>query len=187
MKMPEKVESDILTLRKVHPSDLEAIREYRTEFLQNGDSMDGCSNLRRFENMEQWYDWICKAEHPETCPPGWVPDTQFVSVRPSDGQIVGMLDIRHELNEACLKLFGNIGYSIRASERHKGYATEQLRLAKEVCRRMGMTKILVSCHKENTASAKTILHNGGVLENEVVDERNGEILQRYWIDLSQQF
>ena len=183
----EKVESDILTLRKVLPADLDAIGEYRAEFLEHGDSMDGCSNLRRFEDMSQWYDWIRKAERPETCPPNWVPDTQFVGVRRSDRRIVGMLDIRQKLNEACLNFYGNIGYSVRASERRKGYATGQLRLAKEICRSMGLTRILISCHRENTASARTILHNGGLLENEIVDPRNGEVLQRYWIDLSESF
>lgn len=181
--MLEKAKSEILTLRKVHRSDLDAIREYREEFLSNGDSMDGCSNLRRFENMDEWYDWIQKAEHRETCPSHWVPDSQFISVRNSDGRIIGMLDIRHELNEACLNLFGNIGYSIRKSERRKGYAVLQLHLAKEICRSVGLDRILISCHKTNIASQKTILRNGGVLENEVVDERNGEILQRYWISL----
>ena len=53
--MIEKVESKILTLRKVHPSDLDAVREYREEFLEKGGTMDGCSNLRRFENMADWY------------------------------------------------------------------------------------------------------------------------------------
>ena len=181
--MLEKIESEILILRKVLPADLDAVQEYRAEFLATGDSMDGCSNLRRFENMPDWYDWIRKAEHRDTCPAHWVPDTQYISLRRSDGKLVGMLDIRHELNEACLNLFGNIGYSIRPSERRNGYATIQLGLAKELCRRMGMDRILVSCHKENTASAKTILHNGGILENEVVDERNGEVVQRYWITL----
>lgn len=181
--MIEKMESKILTLRKVLPSDLEAAAEYRAEFLASGDSMDGCSNLRRFENMADWYDWIRKAEHRETCPPNWVPDTQYICVRNTDGKLVGMLDIRHELNEACLNLFGNIGYSIRPSERRKGYAAIQLALAKVICKEMGMEKILISCHKENTASAKTILRNGGILENEVTDHRNGEVLQRYWITL----
>lgn len=165
------------------PSDLEAIREYREEFLANGGSMDGTSNLRRFENMADWYDWICKAEYRETCPPHWVPDTQFAGVRSRDGRIVGMLDIRHELNDACLRIFGNIGYSIRSSERGKGYATEQLSLAKEICRSMGLERILVSCYADNPASAKVITRNGGILENEVVDERNGKRLQRYWIKL----
>ena len=181
--MLETVKSTILTLRKVLPSDLEAVKEYRAEFLANGDSMDGCSNLRRFENMNDWFDWIQKAEQSDTCPPNWVPDSQFICVRNSDGRIVGMLDIRHELNEECLNLFGNIGYSVRASERRKGYATHQLSLAKIICRSMGMTKILVSCHKNNIASRNTILRNGGILENEVVDERNGETLQRYWVSL----
>lgn len=58
-------------------SDLEAIREYREEFLANGGSMDGTSNLRRFENMADWYDWICKAAYRETCPPHWVPDKRY--------------------------------------------------------------------------------------------------------------
>lgn len=181
--MLNKVESEILTLRKVLPADLDAIAEYRAEFLEKGGSMDGSSNLRRYDNMSEWYDWIQKAENRETCSPNWVPDTQFVSVRNCDGRIVGLLDIRHELNEALLNLFGNIGYSIRHSERCKGYATMQLALAKEICKSMGMDKILISCHKKNIASAKTIIRNGGVLENEVVDERNGEVLQRYWIVL----
>lgn len=181
--MLEYVESDFLTLRKVQSSDLPAVKEYRAEFLANGDSMDGCSNLRRYESMEDWFQWIKKAEKKETCPENWCPDTQFLSLRPGDGKLIGMLDIRHELNEACLSLFGNIGYSIRASERGKGYATEQLRLALTICKSMGMNQVLVSCHKENRPSARTILRNGGVLENEVVDERNGEILQRYWITL----
>ena len=180
MKAPE---SSRLTLRKVSPPDLDAVREYRAEFLTSGDSMDGCSNLRRFEDMNQWYDWICRAERPETCPPHWVPDTQYLGVRKSDGRIVGMLDIRHELNDACLQFFGNIGYSVRPSERRKGYAAEQLSLAMEICREMGMDRILVTCYRDNLASAKTILRNGGCLENEVTDGRSGRVLQRYWIVL----
>lgn len=181
--MLASVSTEALTLRKVLPSDLEAVREYREEFLAYGDSMDGCSNLRRFENMPDWYDWIRNAEHPDTCPAGWVPDTQFLCVRNADGALVGMLDIRHELNEACLNLFGNIGYSVRFSQRRKGYAKAMLAMAKDICRSMGMKQILVSCHKENIASAKTIQNNGGILENEVVDQRNNEVLQRYWIEL----
>lgn len=181
--MIDKIKSNLLILRKVRPSDLDAVAEYRAEFLANGDTMDGCSNLRRFENPYDWYVWILQAEHRDTCPPNWVPDSQYISIRPSDGRLIGMLDIRHELNEACLNLFGNIGYSIRASERRKGYATIQLQLAKEICRSMCMEKILISCHKKNTPSTKVIIKNGGILENEVLDHRNGEVIQRYWIAL----
>ena len=178
-----KAESSILTLRRVLPSDLPAIGEYRADFLEKGGSMDGCSNLRRYENMSDWFTHIQEAEHGETCAPGWVPDTQLVCVRNSDGLIVGLLDIRHVLNADCLNLYGNIGYSIRHSQRRKGYSTQMLALAKDICRSMGMEKILVCCYRDNPASAKTIQHNGGILENEVTDSRNGRTLQRYWITL----
>lgn len=181
--MFEKAENEILVLRKVLPSDLEAVRNYRQEFLEKGGSMDGASNLRRFENMDDWYNWIRNAERWESCPANWVPDIQFISLRKSDGRLVGMLDIRTAMNENIERLFGNIGYSIRHSERGKGYAIIQLGLAKEICRSMGMSKLLISCYRDNPASAKAILRNGGVLENEIIDERNGSITQRYWITL----
>ena len=181
--MKEFAQSECLILRKVTPADLETVGEYRREFLEKGGTMDGCSNLRRFEKMEEWYAWIQKLEHRETCPEGWVPDTQFLSFRKSDNALVGMLDIRWEDNDEILNLFGHIGYSIRHCQRGNGYSTEQLALALELCRSRGREKVLISCHKENLASSRTILRCGGVLENEVVDQRNGEVLQRYWIHL----
>ena len=40
-----------------------------------------------------------------------------------------MVNIRHYLNEELSKFGGHIGYSIRPTERNKGYAHEQLKLA----------------------------------------------------------
>ena len=40
------------------------------------------------------------------------------------------------------------------------------------------------CDKDNIASAKTIIKNGGILENEITDE-DGSVEQRYWIELDQ--
>ena len=36
------------------------------------------------------------------------------------------------------------------------------------------------CNRDNTASARTIVKNGGVLENEILE--NGVPVQRYWIE-----
>ena len=55
-----------------------------------------------------------------------------------------------------------------------------------ICRDWGEEKVLVVCDKVNEASRRTILHNGGVLENEVEDlsgDGEPEIIQRYWITL----
>lgn len=86
------------------------------------------------------------------------------------------------MNEYLLSYGGHIGYSVRRSERKKGYATEMLKLALKECEGLGITKVLLTCDKDNIASAKTIIKNEGILENEVQEE--GGITQRYWINLN---
>lgn len=54
-------------------------------------------------------------------------------------------------------------------------------LALDECKKIGIEKVLMVCNKSNIASAKSIIKNGGVLENEV--EFNGKTLQRYWISI----
>ena len=95
--------------------------------------------------------------------------------------MVGAVNIRHDLNDYLLKYGGHIGDGIRPSERRKGYATEMIRLALEECRELGLTRVLMTCDKNNIGSAKSIIRNGGILENEVLGE--GSIKQRYWIAL----
>ena len=56
-----------------------------------------------------------------------------------------------------------------------------LALALDECKKLGINKVLMCCNKNNIASAKTIIHNGGVLENEVEEE--GHVEQRYWLQL----
>lgn len=44
-----------------------------------------------------------------------------------------------------------------------------------------MSRILLTCYRDNIASERTILAGGGVFEDELEDD--GEILKRYWITL----
>lgn len=76
---------------------------------------------------------------------------------------------------------GHIGDGIRPSERKKGYATKMIALALLECKKLGINKVLMVCDKNNIGSAKSIINNGGVLENEVVVQ--GIVNQRYWITL----
>ena len=112
----------------------------------------------------------------------WVPDSVFFLLDEERGRLLGAVNIRHYLNDALLRSGGHIGDGIRPSERRKGYATEIVRLALEECKKLGINRVLMTCNKNNIGSAKSIIRNGGVLENEITDE-NGSIEQRYWIEL----
>ena len=96
-------------------------------------------------------------------------------------EIVGMINIRHILNEELLIEGGNIGYSVHPNHRQKGYATKILKLGLEKCKNLNIDKALITCIIDNIGSRKTILNNGGVFKNTV--EVEGEIFERYWIEL----
>ena len=72
---------------------------------------------------------------------------------------------------------GHIGYSIRPSQRRKGFAKLQLELGLAEARKQGLDRVLITCDEDNEASRRTILSAGGVYENTI--DRS----QRYWIDL----
>jgi predicted acetyltransferase len=113
---------------------------------------------------------------------GKVPDSVFFLLDVERNILLGAVNIRHYLNDYLLQFGGHIGDGIRPSERRKGYATEMIRLSLIECKKLGIDKVLMVCDKANIGSAKSIIKNGGILENEFVDE-DGEVNQRYWIDL----
>ena len=94
-------------------------------------------------------------------------------------KIVGIINCRHELNDYLFNLGGHIGYSVRKSERRKGYAKKMLNYTSRFLFSLGLDKILITCDKNNTPSKRTIESCGGILENEVIDESRTTL--RYWI------
>ena len=108
-----------------------------------------------------------------------VPDSTFFCLDTDRNIFVGAVNIRHCLNERLLFSGGHIGDGIRPGERGKGYGTKMIALALEECDRLGIREVLMCCDRDNIASARTIVKNGGVLENEVTD--GGTVIQRYWI------
>ena len=159
------------------------IAEYRQEFLDAGDSMDGCGPLYRVEDPEEYIRMCLDHEDPEKVPHNLVPATEFLFVRKDDNRLVGMIQVRHRFNNYLRKYAGHIGYSVRPSERRKGYAKEMLRMTLPYCREIGLERVLISCIEGNIGSERTILANGGVYESTVHEPNEHVELKRFWIEL----
>ena len=112
---------------------------------------------------------------------GLVPDSTYFCLDEDRNIFVGAVNIRHYLNESLLLNGGHIGDGVRPSERRKGIATKMIALALEMCKELNIHKVLMVCDKTNIGSAKSIINNGGILENEIIV--NGNTEQRYWITL----
>ncbi len=161
----------------------DAIERYRQEFIEYGGSMDGCLSLKRISDIDEWLKQVEAFSVEETCPEGFVPSTQLIYVRKSDNKIVGVIQIRHYFNDFLEKYGGHIGYSVCHSERRKGYASKMLSDALPICKEMRLDRLLITSLKENTASIKTILNNGGIFENTIFEPQAKVDINRYWIEL----
>lgn len=160
--------------------------EFIKEFHEYGSEVDGSGGLDRYvregRTYESWLDKllagidVANVDFSE-----WVPSLTYFYVREEDDKIVGMMNIRLAENDFIKAEAGHIGYCIRPTERRKHYATQMLAEGVRVCKILRIHDIIVSCDKDNIASAKTIINNGGVLDAEFYSERFESLIQRYVI------
>lgn len=132
-------------------------------------------NYAEFVAKQEWFS------RGERLPEGWVPQTFFCLMR--GDRMVGVCRLRHSITPALEQCGGHIGYGIRPTERGKGYGTQQLRLALDEARKMGLKRVLITCNKDNIASYRVMEKNGGVRTSDGLDQNDGTIQRRYWIDL----
>jgi len=50
-------------------------------------------------------------------------------------------------------------------------------------KKLGLSRVLVTCDEDNEASRRTILNNGGVFDRNTWLEDEKQTVSRYWIDL----
>ena len=160
------------------PKDVtfEQILNYKEEFVLNNEIIHGAANMTAL-SIPEWVQFTENTKNKESVTPGFVTAHTFFAL--DDNKIVGIINARHELNDYLLNFGGHIGYSVRKSERRKGYAKKMLNYTSEFLFSLGLEKVLITCDKKNIASKRTIESCGGILENEVIEE--SRITLRYWI------
>lgn len=137
--------------------------EFRQEFFDNEELIiNGSELLDKTESYDDWLKAVTDNAKEETVNPDWVVTDTYFALDETDS-IVGIIDLRHTLN-GFLRDFGNCGYSVRPSERRKGYATEMLRQILLIAHNIALSELHLSVERNNEPSIKTILKNGGTYE-----------------------
>ena len=170
-----------IILVKPDLSYADEIIKYKEESLKESPLINGSAGLNRFSSIEDWLEELNKRSCEDTVPKGLVPSSTYLGVREKDNYIVGMIDIRHYLNEYLTQAGGHIGYGVRKTERNKGYAKQMLKLSLEKCKELKIKKVLITCDEDNIASEKVILSANAKFED--IRNVDGENKKRFWIDL----
>ena len=169
----------MLRLRPLRPDDEAAFRAGHEEMAAADDFPFGLG-LEPGLPWAQYLRILADNRAGVNLPDGHVPSTFLVA--DVDGQIVGRVSIRHELNDYLRAEGGHIGYGVLPAYRRRGYATEILRQALIVARSLGIDRVLVTCDDDNLASIKAIESCGGKLDSVLPAEPGIPAFRRYWID-----
>jgi predicted acetyltransferase len=155
--------------------------EFKQEFFSHDEkTINGSELLDQIDDYDEWLRAVTANTSPETVDPNWVVTDTFFALDENE-RIVGVIDLRHTLND-FLKDFGNSGYSVRPSERRKGYATEMLHRVIIAAKENGLKELHLSVERTNEPSIKTIKKNGGVYERSF--EFENELADVYYLDTS---
>lgn len=156
----------------------EAAIEYTNEFYEYKSDINGSGGLHRF--LDNYEGWLLKLEEDYARMPDEekVPSKTYFLIRSNDDKPVGMINIRLALNERLKRFGGHIGYSIRPTERGRGYNKINLYLGLKICKDHGIETVLMDADKDNPASWKTMEALGGIMVREFFDNENSHCIVR---------
>ena len=178
-----------MELREVTKQDEEKIIEMYEEYMISEliPGIDRFEGIRDFEKLEtlsfnDWIDDLEKNKYEENLPELYSTHTLYLAIN-DNNKIVGAIGIRWKQVPVLMTFGGLIGYSIRPSQRGKGYASEMLKLALDKFKNTNIENILITCKDFNIASKKVIERNGGIFENIYSNDDDGYTYLRYWIKI----
>lgn len=178
-----------MELREVTKQDKEKIIEMYDEYMMSEliPGIDRFEGIRDFEKIEKlsfndWIDDFEKNKYEKNLPESYSPHTLYLAIN-DNNKIVGAIGIRWKQVPVLMAFGGLIGYSVRPSQRGKGYASEMLKLALDKFKNTNIENILITCKDFNIASKKVIEKNGGIFENTYSNDDDGYTYLRYWIKI----
>lgn len=162
-----------MKIEKINLKHKEAILEMCKEYNLNNEDYNGAFFIKNIIDYEEKIKELDNASNGILENPSFVPYTCYVFI--IEDKIVGVGSVRHYLNEYLEKFGGHIGYSIRPSERKKGYGSKALELLINQAKEMNIEKILITCNINNIGSKKVIENNNGKFINQIDETLRFEI------------
>ena len=176
-------------LEKPSLSRKNQILEYIEEMKKHKSQIHGDGGLKKYLDEKSYEEWVINVHNMENeryaLSKGLVPSSTYFLIRENDDKLIGMIDLRIKLNDYLRNYGGNIGYSIRPTERKKGYAKIQLYLCLLKCKEYDLDKVLITCANYNEGSRRTILSLGGIYEKNNINKSEEDNLELYWIDVDE--
>ncbi|MEX0330728.1 MAG: GNAT family N-acetyltransferase [Puniceicoccaceae bacterium] len=168
-----------LELRKLQAEDESSFRRAARELEEGDASLEFAFQWTEESDFGEYLqlleDWSLGKRLPE----GWVPCHYYVGV--VDGEVVGRLSLRTELNDFLARIGGHIGYAVVPRFRMKGYATEMLEQSLTICRSMGIERIFITCDVDNLPSRRVIEKCGGEFAGKTDYPELVKQKRTYWI------
>ena len=130
--------------------------------------------------LAEFLQQCCDQAKAESLPEGWVPQTVLWMVD-DDGQAVGMVRMRHYLDDSLLLHGGHVGFYVRKDRRGRGYATQALRATLDRLRALGQSRALLTVDADNAPSIRVIETVGGRRDTD--DSGSEQRERRYWVEL----
>lgn len=164
---------------------MEMYKEYMTSDVIAGiDIFEGIRDFEKIEELsfDEWINYLEKNKYEKNLPESYSPHTLYLAIN-DDNEVVGAIGIRWKKVPILMTFGGLIGYSIRPSQRGRGYASEMLKLALEKFNNTNIDNVLITCKDFNIASKKVIEKNGGIFENSFNNKDDGFNYLRYWIKI----
>ena len=162
--------------------------EYLNEFVKYNSELNGTGSMDRCLIDMSYEDWLEELKKRKDKNYAYsinrCSSQTFFFIRQSDNKIIGMINIRYNITKQLLKQgASHIGYSIRPTERQKGYNKIQLYLGLLKQQKIGEKKVLLDCTVDNIGSNKSIMALGGNLEKTKLDKYDNTMTNYYWIDV----
>ena len=179
---------DLFYLEEPTINRKEEALEYLNELVEYGSEINGTGSMDKCLNGWTYEDFLIENEKRKESNYAYsinrCPSKTFFFIRKSDNKIIGMISVRYDITDEFIRLgASHIGYSIRPTERRKGYNKIQLYLGLLEEKKLGENKIVMECSEDNIGSNKSILALGGILEKSKLDKTDNNISNFYIIDV----